>query len=657
MSSEGGISPLRRSMLQLRHDRVALGAAAFVVVLVAVALLSHVWTPYPPNEQFVTKALAGPSWQHWLGSDDLGRDVSSRLMVGAGVSLRVAFQVVLMALAIAVPFGLLAGYKGGLVDNSMMRFLDAMTSVPALVLAIAIAGVLGPGVGNSIIALTIILIPVFARLVRAQALAVSAESFVSASRSVGSRTPRILFTRVLPGVVPALSVQISLALGTVLTADAALSFLGLGVPPPGASWGESLQRAYGNLFVEPSGVLPPAILIALTVLSFNILGDSIRDALGVGVQRRVRKRARFGFTMVDRRPDEVAAVDGGARTTRDVASGNGSGTEPRPLLAVRDLRVGFDAPGGLLTVLDGVSFDVGPGEIVGLVGESGSGKTVTALSMMRLLASPPGVILGGSVEFEGTDLLSLSPRELRKVRGADISMVFQNPMSSLDPTMTIGRLLGEAVTSHQQMSARQVRDRAVELLTLVGIREPSSRLKDYPHQFSGGMRQRVMIAMALAGAPKLLVADEPTTALDVTVQAQIMELLSSLREQLGMAILLVTHDLGVVADVCDRVAVMYAGRIVEQATAGELYGTPQHPYTEGLLLSVPSLTERATRLRSIPGAIPGLDDMPPGCSFHPRCEYAKAECSEAPIAMFRGHDAREVRCIRAAELTLRGTSS
>ncbi|HEX6611502.1 MAG TPA: ABC transporter ATP-binding protein, partial [Hyphomicrobiaceae bacterium] len=295
------------------------------------------------------------------------------------------------------------------------------------------------------------------------------------------------------------------------------------------------------------------------------------------------------------------------------------------LLEVKDLSTHFFTSGGIVKAVDGVSFDVKTGETVAVVGESGSGKSVTALSIMRLIMWPPGRIVAGQVKFAGRDLLSLADDEMRRVRGRDIGMVFQEPMTSLNPVLTIGRQLTEALEHHLAMTPEQARKRAIELLGLVGIAEPQRRLRQYPHHFSGGMRQRVMIAMALACEPKLIIADEPTTALDVTIQAQILELMKDLSRRLGVALIIITHNLGVVARYADRVNVMYAGRIVESGAARDIYYRPRHPYTQGLLGSIPRFTaiygEAAarTRLQEIPGLVPPLTHLPPGCRFAPRC--------------------------------------
>ena len=299
------------------------------------------------------------------------------------------------------------------------------------------------------------------------------------------------------------------------------------------------------------------------------------------------------------------------------------------LLEVKDLRTQFFTQDGVVNAVNGVSFTLDEGESLGIVGESGCGKSVSSLSIMRLIPNPPGKIVGGQLLFESRDLLKLSDDDMRKVRGKDIAMIFQDPMTSLNPVLTIARQLTESLELHLGMDGRASRKRAIELLDMVGIPAAKSRIDAYPHQFSGGMRQRVMIAMAISCNPKLLIADEPTTALDVTIQAQILELIKNLRQELGMAVILITHDLGVVAGVCDKINVMYAGFIVESATATDLFKDPRHPYTLGLLRSIPKINEtRKEKLIPIEGLPPDLIDLPPGCPFAPRCPYKVDKCLE-----------------------------
>jgi len=320
-----------------------------------------------------------------------------------------------------------------------------------------------------------------------------------------------------------------------------------------------------------------------------------------------------------------------------------------PLLQIRDLQTYFHTDDGVVRAVDGVSLSLEAGKTLAVVGESGSGKSVTSLSILRLIAEPPGRIAGGSIRFRGRELLTLAPRELRDVRGKEISMIFQEPMTSLNPVYTCGEQILEAIVLHEKVSRAEARRRAIEMLRLVGIPSPEQRVDEYPHQMSGGMRQRVMIAMALACRPAILIADEPTTALDVTIQAQILELLKRLQAELGMAVLLITHDLGVVAETADTVAVMYAGQVVESCEVRAAFVKPLHPYTAGLLHSLPRLGETRETLRVIPGSVPNPVAFPQGCRFHPRCPVAIEKCLEMP-ALEEIEPGHLARCWRAREI-------
>jgi len=318
------------------------------------------------------------------------------------------------------------------------------------------------------------------------------------------------------------------------------------------------------------------------------------------------------------------------------------------LLEVENLQTQFPTRAGLVKAVDGVSFYVDEGELLGLVGESGSGKSITALSVMRLIASP-GKIAGGSIRFKGEELTTVSGERMREIRGNDIAMIFQDPMTSLNPVYTVGEQIAEALRLHRKLDRKPAWAAAIDAMKEVSIPSPERRANDYPHQLSGGMRQRVMIAMALACDPELLIADEPTTALDVTIQAQILELLDELRRTRKLAVLLITHDLGVVAETADRVCVMYTGRIVEESGVDEIFEKPKHPYTQGLLRSVPKLTahdiERATRLKTIEGVVPSPTNLPPGCHFAPRCEFRMPRCTEGEIPLYELENGVKVRCV------------
>jgi peptide/nickel transport system permease protein len=622
----------RRAGRRFVRQPFAMASLVFLVLVVLVAIFAPLVARYDPNHQDLQNRFSGLSWKHWLGTDNLGRDTFARLVYGARVSMSITLAVGLLATLISVPIGLLSGYFSGKVDVAVMRLTDALMSIPPLVLALAIAGILGPGTRNLIIALVVVVIPGFVRLVRGQTLAVREESYVDASKAIGTSSRVILARRVFPHVLSPLMVQMSIALGTILVVEASLSFLGLGNPPPKASWGSMLRAGFQLMATDARLIMVPSIAIALATLAFNAVGDGLRDALyGSGLAKR-KKGDILGTTSVMRlkvgQPPEphVRADDA--------------------VLEIRALSVGFDSADGVVQVLDDVSLDVRRGEILGLVGESGCGKTVTAQSILRLLPSPPARVLGGEISFQGEDLLRMNSRQLREIRGREIAMIFQDPMASLNPAFTVGDQIVEAQRLHRNISRSAARKRAEELLDLVGIPDSRRRLDDYPHTFSGGMRQRALIAMALSNDPKLLIADEPTTALDVTVQAQIIELIRELRAEFGMSVLFVTHDLGVVQDICDRVAVMYAGQVVETAPVSRIFHTPRHPYTAALLQARPRLGDDATRLVSIPGLVPSPALMPEGCRFHARCTMATDACAAAPVALDAVGIEQLVRCIR-----------
>jgi len=638
----------RRLQRFLRNPGVIL-SIAWLLLMVVCALFAPSIAPHDPNAQNLAQASAGISGSHWLGTDDLGRDVLSRLIFGAQSSMQVTFETVFLALVLALVIGLLAGFNGGWLDYLLMRATDAGLAFPPLVLALAVVAVLGTSVNDTSLALAIVFAPGFARFVRGQTLAVKEESFVEASHSIGSPPIRIVIVRILPNVMTGLVVGIAIALGSALLAESGLAFLGLGPAPPSASWGSMLREGYDTvLFTHPWALVPAGLTIALTVLAFNTVGDSLRDTLSGAATKSPRQRGvkrQRGITAVARpaQPTDMEAVV--------------PPNDPPALLEVRDLSVEFETDAGRVRVVDGVSFDIAAGKILGLVGESGSGKTVSSLAVLRLLPSPPAHIVGGAIRFNGRDLLDLDFDELRRVRGRDIAMVFQDPLASLDPSFTVGYQLMEAIRLHERVSRGAARARAARLLESVHIPDPTQRLSAYPHQLSGGMRQRVMIAMALSCYPRLLIADEPTTALDVTVQAQIVELLNELRETEGLAVLFVTHDLALISELSDEVAVMYAGQVVEHAATADLFARPRHPYTAALLAATPGIRGPADRQALMAGQVPQAGQFPSGCRFHPRCAYAEETCRSEAIALMAAGPDRQSRCRRLDELTLPGVGS
>ncbi|MEU9608920.1 dipeptide/oligopeptide/nickel ABC transporter permease/ATP-binding protein [Streptomyces sp. NPDC048057] len=617
---------------RLLRQPITVICLAVLGLQVVVALAAPLIAPYGPSEPNVADKLQGPGANHLLGTDDLGRDTLSRLIYGTRTALLASGESVAIGLVLGVGLGLLVGYRGGWWDRIGMRVADVMQSIPALLLALALVAVLGNGLGNAMLAVGLIFAVSFMRITRAVVLAEREKLYVDAARVLGLRPVSVMFRQVLPNVSPPLIVQASIALGTALLIEATLSFLGVGVDASQVSWGAMLDASRQHVAEHPLLAILPGAAITLSVLVFNLLGDGLRDA---GSPRSA------GAT----RPRKATAT----------ADGPGPGALPAApapeapsdaLLRVDGLTV--TDPGGAQLVSD-VTFHINRGETFGLVGESGCGKSITAAAILGLL--PKGVtVAAGSMRLGDTELTGLGGEKLRRIRGGRVGMVFQDPGSALSPVHTVGRQLTDAIRAHSDLNRAQATERAAELLRLVGVPAPRQRLKDYPHQFSGGMAQRVVIAGALACDPELLIADEPTTALDVTIQAQVLDLLASLRESLSMSLLLITHDLGVVADSCDRIAVMYAGQIAEQRTVHDAFARPRHPYTEALLAAVPHHGPGDEPLATIPGRVPPAWDWPQGCRFHPRCPYATDGCRTTPVPI----DADGVRCLRAVELDLAG---
>jgi len=649
------------------HQPFALSGLAFLLLVTVAAIFAPLIAPYPPNLQNLDITNAGPSALHWLGTDDLGRDILSRLIWGGRISIRATFEIVGLALVIAAPLGLIAGFFRGAVDSVIMRAMDAMFSFPPLILALTVAALLGASVNDVAIAIAIVFIPSFVRVLRGQVIAVREENYIEAARSLGATSPRLIRRHVVPNVASPLIIQVALSLGYALLTEAGLNYLGIGEQPPTPSWGSMMNEGYSFIFTTPWALVFPGLVIMLTVLSFNLVADGLRDSLG---RDRAASSSLVGAGR-DKRVSRLAQLRGIApradrpSATAPVAGKNADGS----LLWVKNLRVEFLTNGQWFPVMEDASFTVRKGKTLGLVGESGSGKTVSALAVMGLLP-PRGCRAGGTAWFEGRDLMRLSPADFRQIRGNEIAMIFQEPMTSLNPAYTVGNQIAEQVRTHRHLGKAESWKVAVEMLDRVEIPHAATRARDYPHAFSGGMRQRVMIAMALSCSPKLLIADEPTTALDVTTQAQIVELLHTLQREEDMAMIFVTHDLGVIADVADDVVVMYAGQIVEHTGATALFTRPSHPYTEALLSSIPQLTPPGEPLHFIPGMVPRPDEVPRGCRFHPRCSYAVDACVSTPVSLrppvpaatepTGGGTSQDEpatvlsRCLRQDELTLAG---
>jgi peptide/nickel transport system permease protein len=563
---------------------------------------------------------------HLLGTDALGRDILSRLLWGTQVSLLVGISATLIAAFFGSLIGLVAGYAGGRVDTLLMRGIDMVMAFPYILLALAIVAVLGPGLLNALYAIAVVNIPFFARNIRGIALGLSRREFVDAARLSGKSNAQILFIEVLPNVLPVIIITMSTTIGWMILETAGLSFLGLGAQPPQADLGSMLGDGRKILFTAPHVSIIPGVMIFALVMSINLLGDGVRDVLD--------PRLKSGALT---RPVARTAV-----MREDVPD-----VTPRPdtVLDVRGLKTEFRFGGEIYKAVGGVDLAVGQGECLGVVGESGSGKSVTAMSIMGLVPTPPGRIAGGAALLDGEDLFAASDERIRKLRGSAVSHVFQDPLSTLHPLFTVGDQLVEAIQAHQPLSKSEATAKAADLLKVVRIPNPAERLKAYPHELSGGMRQRVCIAMALADDAKIIIADEPTTALDVTVQAQVLSLLDTLRKEKNAGILFITHDFGVVSAICDRVAVMYAGKFVETGTTEEILNSPAHPYTAKLIDCVPVLGEPERRLDAIEGRPPVVNNLPVGCAFAARCPRAQDDCRAAPIPLTEMGKGRTVRCI------------
>ena len=589
-------------------------SGGFLLLVVAASAAASLIAPYGPEISNFQTLSEGPSLTHLLGTDDLGRDVLSRLLFGGRVTLLGAAEAIVTFVIVGVPFGLMAGYLRPRVDRLVMSAIDVVLSMPVIILLLVV-GALFNGNLALMITLGVVASPGIVRVVRAATLAVRSELYVKAAEVVGLSRFQILRRHVLPRVLGPILVQVSVFAAAAVAIESTLGFLGLDVNPPAPSWGSMVAEGATQINQQPWLIVPSGLTIALTVLAIGLLGDTIRDALsrnGAKTPRRTGLR-RSRPSNTETTPFEASSSD--------VVEKSGDA----PLLSVRNLSVTLRRE---LVMIDNVNFDLQKGETLGIVGESGSGKTLTILALLGLL--PDGLeVSSGRVAFASEELLTNGTFK-SQVRGREIDFVSQDPMSALDPGCTVGNQLREAVRRNLGVGRVEGKARAIELLRLVDLPSPEWVARRFPHELSGGMAQRVCIALALSGSPSLLIADEPTTALDVTVQAEILDLLRSLRERREMSLIIVSHDWGVIADSCDRTLVMYAGEVVELALIEDLFSNPRHPYTEALLAANPHLVTDGP-FPSIPGGVPVPEDWPLGCRFEPRCRYAQPDCSISPI--------------------------
>ena len=607
-----------------------------LATLIVTPFAAPLFTDANPIQISVRERLAAPSWSHWLGQDEFGRDRLARVLYGGQVSLTVAFLSTTFACIVGTLFGLTGAYFRGPFQFVTTRLSDVVLCFPPILLALLVVTLFGPGTTTLVAVLSILYFPAFARISFSEALRVSSLDFVEASRALGTPSRRIVFGTILPNIAGPVSVQYSLTAAAAITIESGLSFLGLGVVPPAPSWGQMIRGARQFMNQDPLGIIIPCVALTLTIYAINFFCDRLRDTL------------------------DPKGNGGGKDTTSQPSSdGRAVAAADDVVAEVRGLRLDIPRPGRPVTVIEDVSLTLRANQCTALVGESGSGKSLSSLALMGLLPSAisqtAGTLTLRRKSGEMVDLGRMTARQLEGVRGNDVAMIFQEPMTSLNPVHKVGSQMVEAILAHRPMSAVDARARAIRLLTLVGINEPERRFNGYPHEMSGGMRQRVMIAMALTCEPRLLIADEPTTALDVTIQAEIIELLQKLRTDYadGLSLLFISHNLGVVAEIADRVAVMYSGQVVEEGPAKQILTDPHHPYTRALLESMPSSHEemhsaRGDRLQAVDGTPPLPDRRPSGCTFRDRCPIALESCAVERPPLFKGDD-RGVRCFRAPE--------
>ena len=598
-------------------------ASKIALVVVGLVVLLAVFAPVVARfDPFASGPPAtAPDGVHWFGTDVIGRDIFSRVAYGARSSLVIGLCATLVALAAAAVLGSVAATAGQWVSEVLLRVLDIVMSFPGIALAAVFVAVAGSSLPVLILAIAFLYTPQLTRVVRANVLAQFGEDYVSASRVMGSGTARILVKHVARNCLAPILVFATVLVADAIVFEASLSFINAGVKPPNPSWGNVLADGKQLLLIGGWwATFFPGLAILVTVLALNILSEGMTDAL---VSPKLRRSVKLDDPVQNSEtavaPALAAAAAGTAvplerrlaalkaaeasRSDRLVYTGDAA-----PLLQVEDLCLRFPEQHGDVDVVDHVSFGVRPGEVMGLVGESGCGKSITSMAIMGLL--PRSAQLSGRILFEGTDLLGLSPKDHNALRGHEIAMIYQDALSSLNPSMLIKAQL-------KQLTSRGGRRSAEELLRLVGL-DPARTLASYPHELSGGQRQRVLIAMALTRNPKLVIADEPTTALDVTVQKQVIDLLNELREKLGFAMVFVSHDLALVSSVAHRITVMYAGQVVESGPTTDLLTDPRHEYTRGLLGAVLSIEAGGGRLHQVPGVVPSPREFVAGDRFAPR---------------------------------------
>ena len=597
-------------------------SAGWVVLLILLALFADVLPIRDPEAKGIitgeVQRFESPGGNAWFGGDSTGRDLFANVVYGARPALLIGTVVTVVAALIGGALGLLAGFRRGRTDGAIMTVADIAFAFPGIIALIAVRAAFGNGMLVFIAIFSILAIPTYARIVRGATLSLVEQEFVDASRSLGASGRRIMARELAPNVALPLVALAFLGFAIVITLEGGLAFIGLSLDE--TTWGKLISDGVAEIRDHPHLALIPATVMYLTILAFNTIGDSLR-------QRAAPRQAVTARTVT-----AVPPVDGHHPDPRGAdASPAGPVAPTDAVLRIEDLHTRFATPGGVVEAVAGISLHLRRGEALGIVGESGSGKTMIFRSIVGAFPIPH-VERRGSILIDDVDLVRLDDADERRVLGTRIGTVSQNPLTALNPVRRIDTQLTEPMRVHGGLGRQAARRRALELLEQVGIPGAKQRLREYPHQLSGGMRQRVTIAIALANQPDVLLADEPTTALDVTVQDQIMRLIDRLRREEGLAVALVTHDLAVVRGFTDRVAIVYAGQVVETGPTEVLFDRPRHRYTVALLNSIPDLERPShSELAAIEGQPPSLVDPPRGCRFAPRCTVATDRCrDEAP---------------------------
>lgn len=602
--------------MKFENNRLlSIGLIIFFIIFILTAL-APVISNYEYDSGDLSNMRQAPSKEHRMGTDEIGRDVFTRILYGGRISLLVSLSSMLIQLSIGVVLGTIAGYYGGWIDIIISRFIDIILCFPFFLIAISIVSIVGPSLLNLILIIGLLTWPETARVVRSQVMKEKEKEYVEAAKLIGFNTIEIIIFEILPNICSTILVSSTLAIATGIMLEASLSFLGLGVNPPYPSWGNMLMAAQNMSVIQNEWWLWifPGGMIVITVLSINLIGEGLKFLLDPELKEKSKGKRQIN------------------KVVRSSLA-----KEQEELLKIDNLSVDFKDEYGTINAVNNISFSLGENEIVVLVGESGSGKSVTADTIMSFIEEQGGSINSGSIYFDNKNLLSLEEKELKKIRGNEIAFISQNSMTSLNPVIRIGKQLNEVLLIHNYKGNKEIK--IYETLKQIGFKDPKKILKSYPFQLSGGEKQRIAICMALISDPKIVIADEPTTALDVTTQSEILEIFENIVREGTCSILMITHDLGIVSEIADRVIVMYRGEILEESSVVEFFDNPKHPYSEGLIKSGPI---KDNRYFMIDGEIPSPYKKINSCIFYDRCNKKSELCLKKPKDTVI--DKRKVKC-------------